>query len=216
MLNKKVYLFDLDGVITSTDSYHFEAWCKMAEKVGIELDPEFENKLKGVARTESLKLILEENNVNVDEDKFNELLEFKNNYYINLLTNLNEENRFDNILELLQTIQEKGYKSILVSASKNAPAILEKVKLLEYFNGIVDAGLITKSKPDPEVLIRGVEISGMTKNDCVVIEDSQSGIDAANNAGIDVIAYEPNGTVLNNYTHKVTNHMEIINKIKGG
>ncbi len=56
----------------------------------------------------------------------------------------------------------------------------------------------------------------MTKKDCVVVEDSQSGIDAANNAGIDVIAYEPGESILKDYTLKVSDHMEIIKQIKGG
>ncbi len=217
MLNKNVFLFDLDGVITSTDAFHFEAWSKMAEKIGINLEPEFEHKLKGISRSDSLKLILDEHGINnFDEEKFNELMKFKNDYYIKLLSDLDESDRFENIEELLRVIKDKGYKSVLVSASKNAPIILEKVGLIKYFENIVNVDNVTKSKPDPEIFIKGMELVGANPQECIVIEDSQSGIDAANSAKIDSIAYAPSDDKLELYTMKVKNHKDIIEIIKGG
>ncbi len=217
MLNKNVFLFDLDGVITSTDAFHFEAWSKMAEKIGINLESEFEHKLKGISRSDSLKLILDEHGINdVDEEKFNELMKFKNDYYIELLSDLDESDRFENIEELLRVIKDKGYKSVLVSASKNAPIILEKVGLIKYFENIVNVDNVTNSKPDPEIFIKGMELVGANPQECVVIEDSQSGIDAANSAKIDSIAYAPSDDKLELYTMKVRNHKDIIEIIKGG
>ncbi len=217
MLNKNVFLFDLDGVITSTDAFHFEAWSKMAEKIGINLESEFEHKLKGISRSDSLKLILDEHGINdVDEEKFNELMKFKNDYYIELLSDLDESDRFENIEELLRVIKDKGYKSVLVSASKNAPIILEKVGLIKYFENIVNVDNVTNSKPDPEIFIKGMELVGASPQECVVIEDSQSGIDAANSAKIDSIAYAPSDDKLELYTMKVRNHKDIIEIIKGG
>ncbi len=217
MLNKNVFLFDLDGVITSTDAFHFEAWSKMAEKIGINLESEFEHKLKGISRSDSLKLILDEHGINdVDEEKFNELMKFKNDYYIELLSDLDESDRFENIEELLRVIKDEGYKSVLVSASKNAPIILEKVGLIKYFENIVNVDNVTNSKPDPEIFIKGMELVGASPQECVVIEDSQSGIDAANSAKIDSIAYAPSDDKLELYTMKVRNHKDIIEIIKGG
>lgn len=215
MKNKKCFLFDLDGVITTTDVFHFEAWSKAAEKVGITLDKKYEEKLKGIARNESLEMILRDNNIEISNEKFNELLDFKNNYYISLLKNLNEEDAFPGVKQLLETIIEIGGKSIIVSASKNAPLILEKIKLLNLFDAIVDASEIKKSKPDPEIFIKGQTISGHPKKDCVIIEDSQAGIDGAVSAGIDAIAFEPEDNKLVKHTLKIESHFELVKILKG-
>ncbi len=214
MEDKSVFLFDLDGVITSTDSYHFKAWREMASRIDIELSSEFESKLKGVSRRESLKTILDHYNKEISDELFDSLLIYKNGYYLELLRQLDKDSVFDNVFALLSEINRSGNKAILVSASMNAPFILDKLKLDKFFDMMVDASLISKSKPDPEIFLKALEMSGHDKIDCVVIEDSQSGIIAANEAGIDVIAYEPNGDSLVDYTIKVKNHSEILQYIR--
>ncbi len=212
--NKKCFLFDLDGVITSTDYFHFEAWSKTAEKLEIKLNASFEHKLKGVSRVESLQLILDYYDKQISMEEFDILLDFKNGYYLSLLKDLNADDKFEWIEELLNELNSKDIKTVIVSASRNAIRILEKLNLINYFTHIVDARVIKKSKPEPDVFLKGLEISGCQKEDAVVIEDSQAGINGAIAAGIDSIAYEPNDDSLVDYTLKVKSHKEIIDMIK--
>ena len=72
----------------------------------------------------------------------------------------------------------------LGSASKNARPILEKVKLMDYFDAIVDGNQVTKAKPDPEVFLLAAAQMGIAARDCAVFEDALAGIEAANNAGM--------------------------------
>lgn len=214
--NKKVFIFDLDGVITSTDKYHFEAWKIAVEKIGIYLDKDFEKFIKGIGREECLRLIINKHNKIIDEEEFNSILEFKNNYYINLLSNFSEENIFHGSVELLEYLKENKIMIILSSASKNATFIINKINLIKYFDIIIKASEIKKTKPDPEIFMKSVEASGHKKEDCIVIEDSQSGINASIAINLDTIAYEPIGDTLTGYTLKVKSHYEILNLLKRG
>ncbi len=208
--NKKGFIFDLDGVITSTADLHFEAWSKAAEKVGITLDESVEPKLRGVDRTTSLEIILSENNKVIEKELFDELLIFKNDYFIKLLDNLNESHIIDGMKQLLVTIKEKGYATALASTSKNAPYILEKLMIKDLFDTIVDPSKIENQKPSPDIFIEAAKSINTDVRDCIVFEDAQAGIDGSNSAGIEVIAYEPVGSELVNATYKLTSFKDLL------
>ena len=151
----KAFIFDLDGVIVFTDKFHYLAWKKMADEMGIYFDETINNRLRGVSRAESLEIILERyEGPALSQEKKAELMEGKNNTYKELLGGMTPDDVTDEVRNTLAELHNRGYKLALGSSSKNAKFILEKVELLGAFDAISDGTNITKSKPDPEVFLK--------------------------------------------------------------
>lgn len=181
----KAFIFDLDGVIVFTDKFHYQAWKKMADEMGIYFDETINNRLRGVSRAESLEIILERyEGEPLSAEKKAELMEQKNNTYRELLATMTPADVSDEVRETLKTLRERGCKLAIGSSSKNAKFILEKVELLNAFDAISDGNNITHSKPDPEVFLKAGEFLGEDPANCVVVEDAYAGIDAAKAAGM--------------------------------
>lgn len=181
----KAFIFDLDGVIVFTDKFHYQAWKKMADEMGIYFDETINNRLRGVSRAESLDIILERYEGSaLSQEKKAELMESKNNTYRELLGSMTPADVTDEVRKTLAELHNKGYKLALGSSSKNAKFILEKVNLLDAFDAISDGTNITRSKPDPEVFLKAAEFLGENPADCYVVEDAYAGIDAAKSAGM--------------------------------
>lgn len=202
-------LFDLDGVIVDTANYHFLAWRKIASNFGFELSKENNEKLKGVSRTKCLNIILELSNFDLNENSFNYYLKKKNEIYLDYIKNINSENILPGILKTLNYLKEKNIMIGIGSASKNARFIIEKLKIGPFFDVIVDGNQIVNSKPDPEVFLKGSKALGVLPENCVVFEDSDSGIQAAKAAKMTAIAI---GTPdkFSNYDFCFTNFLKIV------
>ena len=202
-------LFDLDGVIVDTANYHFLAWRKIASNFGFELSKENNEKLKGVSRTKCLNIILELSNFDLNENLFNYYLKKKNEIYLDYIKNINSENILPGILKTLNYLKEKNIMIGIGSASKNARFIIEKLKISPFFDVIVDGNQIVNSKPDPEVFLRGSKSLGILPENCVVFEDSDSGIQAAKAAKMTAIAIG-NPDKFSNYDFCFTNFLKIV------
>lgn len=180
----KGVLFDLDGIVTDTATYHFTAWSQLVkDEFGFKLPKSIEERTKGVSREDSLKIILEELNLSVDEEQFQELANKKNKCYIESLEKLTDKDILPGIKELINDLKQKGIKIALASASHNGPFILEKIGLFASFDTIVDPGKVTKGKPNPEIFEVASAQLGLAPKDCVGVEDSVAGIEAINSAG---------------------------------
>lgn len=176
----KAFIFDLDGVIVFTDRFHYQAWKKIADQMGIYFDEEINNRLRGVSRMDSLDIILERyEGAPLSQEKKEELAEEKNAFYRSLLENMTPADVEQEVRDTLNELRRRGYKLSLGSSSKNAKFILERVGLLDAFDAISDGTNISKSKPDPEVFLKGAEFLGVEPMECVVVEDAFAGIDAA-------------------------------------
>ncbi|OEG00139.1 beta-phosphoglucomutase [Vulcanibacillus modesticaldus] len=169
-------IFDLDGVITDTAEYHFLAWKKLADKIGVPFDREFNEKLKGIGRLESLELILNQGNKKLTEQEKLELAKEKNEYYLELIQGITPANLLPGILPLLKELKENGIKIALASASKNAKTVIDKLQIKEYFDYVVDAAKIKKGKPDPEIFMTAAEELNLPYQNCIGIEDAEAGI----------------------------------------
>lgn len=180
----KGIIFDLDGVLAFSDKYHYKAWKYIADKEGIYFDEIINNRLRGVSRMESLEIILERANKEYSEEEKINLATIKNNLYVEYLDELKPSDIYLDTRKTLDILKEKGYKLAIGSSSRNTLKILTKTDLLHYFDVIVDGNKIKNSKPHPEVFIKAQEELNLLKEECVVIEDAFSGIDAANSAGI--------------------------------
>ena len=183
----KAFIFDLDGVIVFTDKFHYLAWKKMADEMGIYFDETINNRLRGVSRAESLEIILERyEGPALSQEKKAELMEGKNNTYKELLGGMTPDDVTDEVRNTLAELHNRGYKLALGSSSKNAKFILEKVELLGAFDAISDGTNITKSKPDPEVFLKAAEYLGLSPEDCLVVADAVAGAEAGHAGGFAV------------------------------
>ncbi|MES2812494.1 MAG: beta-phosphoglucomutase [Bacteroidota bacterium] len=183
-MSKKAFIFDLDGVIVDTAKYHFRAWQKLADEIGVDFTPEHNEELKGVSRVRSLEIILGLGDIKASPEDIQHWLIQKNEDYLSYIEKMNESEILPDVRETLEFIKEKGQLIALGSASKNARPILEKVGLLHYFDAIVDGNDVSNAKPDPEVFIRAAKQLKVVNEDAIVFEDSVAGIQAANVANM--------------------------------
>ena len=180
------FIFDLDGVITDTAKFHYQAWKALADSLGISIDETFNETLKGISRMDSLDRILahghRENAFTPAEKEA--LAQQKNDHYIQLLEHLTTEDVLPGVVPLLQQAQARHIPCAVASASKNAPLILEKLGVRAYFATIVDPDSLSKGKPDPEIFLAAADSIGVLPQNAIGFEDAQSGIDGLKAAGI--------------------------------
>ncbi|HBI2076795.1 TPA: beta-phosphoglucomutase [Enterococcus faecalis] len=180
------FIFDLDGVITDTAKFHYQAWKALADSLGIPIDETFNETLKGISRMDSLDRILahghRENAFTPAEKEA--LAQQKNDHYVQLLEHLTTEDVLPGVVPLLQQAQARHIPCAVASASKNAPLILEKLGVRAYFATIVDPDSLSKGKPDPEIFLAAADSIGVLPQNTIGFEDAQSGIDGLKAAGI--------------------------------
>jgi beta-phosphoglucomutase len=183
-MNKKAFIFDLDGVIVDTAKFHFLAWKKLADNLNINFTHEINEQLKGVSRVRSLEIILSQGNVQASQEDKNNWLIQKNEDYLAFVHQMDKSEILPRVEEVLQFLKANHQYVVLGSASKNARPILEKVNILHYFDALVDGNDVTHAKPDPEVFLQGANQVQVAYQDAIVFEDSVAGIQAANVAGM--------------------------------
>jgi len=180
MMKKKGFIFDLDGVIVDTAKYHFLAWKKLANSLGIDFTEKENEQLKGVSRVRSLEKILEWGKISLEEAAFVAQMAKKNEDYLTYINKMDESELLPMVEARLEFLKKKDQKIALGSASKNARHIIDKVNITPLFDAVVDGTDVTKAKPDPEVFLKAAELLNMTPENCIVFEDSVAGVEAAN------------------------------------
>ena len=181
----KGIIFDLDGVLVSTDEHHFQAWKKLAIELGITGFTRADNaRQKGVSRMDSLEIVLEKSDKTYSDKEKAIFAEQKNNFYIGLLKNLTSDAVLPGVIEVLTMLRERNIFIGVGSVSKNAPLILDKTGLRQYIDQISCGIDITKSKPDPEVFLVAAKKLDLLPEQCLVIEDASAGIKAAKAANM--------------------------------
>ncbi len=183
-MNKKGFIFDLDGVIVDTAKYHFLAWQRLAKSLDIDFTEEENEQLKGVSRVRSLEKILSWGNKTISKNQFTELMGTKNEEYLSYIAEMGSDEILPDVPRVLEALIEKKQPISLGSASKNARIILECVDLKRHFDAIVDGNDVSKAKPDPEVFLIAAKLLNMKPEDCIVFEDSVAGVEAANTANM--------------------------------
>ena len=178
----------MDGVLVSTEIYHFKAWKRLADTLGISIDEKFNENLKGVSRSVCIDLILKHGGVEKTQAEKDALAAQKNAWFLEYVqTEITPANVYPGVIDFLKAIKSKGIKTAIGSASKNAPLLIDKLGIRPYFDAIVDGNMITKAKPNPEVFLKGAELIGVEPSKCVVFEDAISGVEAAKNGGMHCI-----------------------------
>ena len=184
----KGIIFDLDGVICTTDEYHYLAWKKLADCLGIPFDRSINNRLRGVSRMESLDIILEKSQKQYTHEEKLAFAEEKNQLYRQLLAEMSQQNLSDEVRTTLNALRGPNLKLAIGSSSKNTPFILERIGLSHFFDAVADGNSITYSKPHPEVFLKAADMIDLEPVDCLVVEDAHAGVEAAVSGGFDCAA----------------------------
>lgn len=181
-------IFDLDGVICHTDKYHYEAWKRVADELGIYFDEVINNRLRGVSRMESFEIILERYDGTMSEEQKVEYTTKKNEIYKELLKNMSPKDLSPEVKKTLDELRTRGLKLAIGSSSKNARFILGQLGLGDYFDAISDGNNISNSKPNPEVFVKATQFVKENPENCLVVEDAKAGLEAAIAGGMDCAA----------------------------
>ena len=181
-------IFDLDGVICSTDEFHYQAWKQLSDRLQIPFDRERNRLLRGVSRMQSLEIILEKSDRAYSDAEKAALAEEKNALYRALLAEMSPSDLSGNVRRTLTALRQTGARLAIGSSSKNTPFILERIGLSGFFDAVADGNCITHSKPHPEVFLKAAEMIGCAPADCLVVEDARAGVSAAAAGGFDCAA----------------------------
>ncbi len=188
-MKTQAVIFDLDGVIVDTARFHFLAWKKLADRLGMFFDEAVNERLKGVSRMKSFEIILEVNGkeTSYSEEEKEKLIKEKNAIYVDYISTLTSSDILPGISDFLGRARERGIKTAVASVSKNAPTVLHALGIFDRFDYVADAAAVSKSKPDPEIFNVCADALGVSPTDCIGIEDSQAGIEAIKSAGMTAV-----------------------------
>lgn len=189
-MGMQAVIFDLDGVLVHTDRFHYLAWKKISDEMGIYFDEDINQRLRGVSRNESLEIILERyEGEPLSDEKKKELAEKKNGIYREYLSTMTRADVSEEIRDTLTALRDRGLRLAVGSSSKNTKFILEKTQLTDAFDAVSDGTMITRTKPDPEVFLLAAKLVDTPPQDCLVVEDADAGIEAAKAGGMLAAAY---------------------------
>lgn len=183
----KACIFDLDGVIVDTAKYHFKAWKRLTDQLGISFSEDENERLKGVSRMASLEIILELGARSLTEKQKIEYATLKNEWYVEYISRMTPDEILPGVFEFISEIRDANIKVALGSASKNTPMILERTGIKRLFDAVADGNNVSRAKPDPEVFLTAARLVNVSGGECVVFEDAVAGVQAALNAGMKCI-----------------------------
>jgi len=174
-------LFDLDGVLVDTAKYHFLAWKRLAEELGIEFNERINHSFRGVGRMTCLEMLLGEHERFFAIEEKRLLAERKNSYYLDLLKELGPKDLAKGAKDLAENLQAGGIRLGLVSASSNARLVLKLLGITHWFDAIVD-GSECAAKCDG--FLQAAKKMQVQAEQCVVIEDAEAGVAGSHVAGM--------------------------------
>lgn len=202
----KGLIFDLDGVLVSTEKNHYIAWKTIADVLNIKFNLHNNEKLKGLSRADSLIALLKHGNKSLPQFKFKNILEFKNKIYLESIKDINQNDLLPGVQSFIKTKSKENYLLAVGSSSKNANFILKKTGIYNYFKCIVDGNMVKNPKPDPEVFIKASIGLNLDPSECLVFEDAYSGVMAAKNGNFNVIGV--GNPEIKKHCHKYVENLE--------
>jgi beta-phosphoglucomutase len=189
-------IFDLDGVITDTVYFHYLSWQRLADEEGIPFDKTIHDRdMLGLNREDALAYLLSIAANYIDRQiSFTErqvLLGRKNEYYLELIAELDRTNLLPGISNLLIELYTCGVKIALGSSSKNAEYVLNRLGIIHFFDFIADGYSVPHLKPAPDVFLYAAESLSVNPHNCLVIEDAPAGVAAGLAAEMWVLGVGP-------------------------
>ena len=191
--NIEAFIFDLDGVITDTAEFHYRSWKRLADEEGIPFTREDNEQLRGVSRRKSLELMLDGRQV--EEEKMQEMMERKNNYYQEFIEQITEDDLIPGFKEIVLKLKERNYKIAVASASRNAKPVIKNLGIEEVFDTISDGHSVERTKPAPDLFLHTAEVIGVKPENCIVVEDAESGVEGALAANMIAVGIGPEDRV---------------------
>lgn len=182
-------IFDLDGVLTDTAEYHYQGWKRLADEIGVPFDREANEALRGVSRRESLMLLL--NGHQATEPEIQNMMARKNRYYQELLQRLTPDNILPGALDLLAELKAAGVQVAIGSASKNARTVIDRLGIGLWIDAISDGYSVEKQKPAPDLFLHAAGQLGLQPGQCLVVDDAESGVQAARAGGMWAVGLGP-------------------------
>jgi beta-phosphoglucomutase len=180
-------LFDLDGVIVDTAKLHFAAWKRLADSLSLHFDAQLNEALKGIDRLRSLDFLLGLEAPRVTAAEKQRLADLKNRWYVQSLYSIGADDLLPGAHEALQQVRRAGVKIGLASASRNAPAVLDRLGIADQFDTIVDPSGIPRGKPAPDIFLAAAQDLEAKPEACLGIEDAWAGVAGLKAAGMAVI-----------------------------
>jgi kojibiose phosphorylase len=187
--NIRGVIFDLDGVLTETAEYHYRGWQRLADEEGIPFDRQANEAMRGLSRRDSLLHLLAGRPRT--EEQIQEMMERKNRYYLESIKDISPADLLPGAVELLDELRSKGIKVALGSASKNAKEVIQRLGIADKVDTISDGYSVARSKPAPDLFLHAANQLGLAPEDCVVVEDAGSGVEAALAAGMWAVGLGP-------------------------
>jgi beta-phosphoglucomutase len=187
----RAFILDLDGVLTDTAEYHFQAWKRIAEEESVPFTREDNEQLRGVSRRRSLEILLGDHGARYTESQMQEMMDRKNGYYQERLEQITEDDFLPGARALLDELRGRGLKVAIGSASKNTKTVLRQLGILDRFDVIADGYSVERGKPAPDLFLHAAEQMGVPPAKCVVIEDAESGVRAALTGGMVAVGIGP-------------------------
>jgi beta-phosphoglucomutase len=182
-------IFDLDGVLTDTSELHYRAWKRLADEEGIPFDRQANEALRGVSRRASLMILL--GGRPATEAQIEEMMARKNGYYQAYLADLTPDDLLPGALQVLREARAAGIKVGIGSASKNARTVVAKLDIGDLVDAIADGYSVERQKPAPDLFLAGARLLGVEPAHCVVVEDAESGVQAALAGGMWAVGIGP-------------------------
>ncbi len=182
-------IFDLDGVLTETAEYHYRGWQKLADEEGIPFDRQANEAMRGLSRRDSLLHMLD--GQSRTEEQLEEMMERKNRYYLESIKDISPADLLPGAIELLDELRSAGIKVALGSASKNAREVIQMLGIADRVDSISDGYSVARSKPAPDLFLHAAAQLGLEPENCVVVEDATSGVEAALAAGMWAVGLGP-------------------------
>jgi beta-phosphoglucomutase-like phosphatase (HAD superfamily) len=182
-------IFDMDGVIIDSEEIHKKAYYETFKNLGVEVSEELYKTMTGSSTINAFQKLV--NHFNLD-DIPEELVLQKRKCYVNYFENDPTLSLVNGVKELIQFLYKQNLTLVLASSSAmvNINRVFSRFDLNEYFSAKISGADLTASKPHPEIFEKAAILGGVSKEHCIVIEDSDNGIKAANDAGIFVVGYE--------------------------
>lgn len=186
MIPFKAAIFDMDGVIVDNHHYHVKSWAEFCQKYSIPFDEtDFRARFFGKINQDIFKELMSNSLTN---EQINALGEEKELMYRNIYKDFIEPVK--GLVPFLKNLKDAGIKTAVATSAptSNLDFTIDSLNIRDLFDVIVDASMVSKGKPNPEIYLKAAEQLQISPNHCVVFEDSVSGIKSGLNAGMRVVA----------------------------
>ena len=188
-MNKiQIVIFDMDGVIIDSELLHKKAYYETFISLGLKVSEELYKTLTGSSTINAFQKLVAHFNLHEDP---NELVLQKRKRYVNFFENDPTLHLVKGVEEIIKYFYEKEITLILASSSAmvNINRVFNRFDLNHYFTAKISGADLKESKPHPEIFEKAAVLGNTPKENCIVIEDSDNGVKAANAAGIFAFGY---------------------------